>query len=256
MRKIKRFVLLLCTCLALNGCGGDTGGNENPVTNTELYVLMYHSVAADGALCGEWTVTESTFRAHMNWLTAHGYTSVLPSELAAGDPLPERAVLITFDDGYTDNCTRAVPILQETGHKAVVSIVTSYMDVRPEFMTWEQVRQVADSGVMEIGSYTHDLHRYPGLQRLEGESREDYEARAFADLEESIRLIEEYTGYKPVLIAYPHGIVDEWVEDFCNAHFPVTLYGVGSVNDIRDGLQGLERWNINEETDLSAYLPE
>lgn len=255
MRKIKWIVLLLCTIFLLNGCGGAAHEETEP-TNTQLYVLMYHSVAADGADCGPWTVTESTFRAHMNWLTEHGYTSVFPSQLVAGEPLPERAVLITFDDGYSDNCTRAVPVLQETGHKAVVSIVTSYMDVEWGFMTWEEVCQTADSGVMEIGSHTHNLHRYPGLQRQEGETQEEYEARAFPDLEESIRLIEEHTGKKPTLIAYPHGIVDEWVEEYTNQLFPVTLYGEGAVNDIRDGLQGLRRYNVNEQTDLSAYLPE
>lgn len=257
MRNLKRIVLLVCAYMVLNGCGGVTEGKtDNSVTATDLYVLMYHSVAADDAQCGEWTVTQSTFREHMNWLTEHGYTSVLPSELVSGQPLPERAVLITFDDGYVDNCTRALPVLQETGHKAAISIVTSYIDVRPEFMTWDMCRQVSESGLVEIGSHTHDLHRYPGLSRQEGETREDYEARAFSDLEESILQIEEQLGYKPLLLAYPHGIVEEWAEAFVNQNFPVTLFGVGSVNDTSKGFQGLERRNVNETTLLSNFLPE
>lgn len=224
--------------------------------STRLYVLMYHSVAPDGTECGEWTVTQSTFREQLNWLTAHGYTSVLPSQLVSGEPLPDKPVLITFDDGYADNHTLALPVLQETGHKAVISIVTGYTDVDPLFMTWEQCREMEASGFVELGCHTHALHDYPGLGRLEGETRAEFEARVFADLEHSMALMEENLGHRPLVIAYPHGTVDEWAEEFVNAHFPVTLIGVGRVNHTVMGLQDLRRCNINEVLPPSHYLPE
>ena len=63
--------------------------------NTTLYVLMYHLFVDDGLPCNEWTVTKSRFREDVQWLTEHGYTTVLPRELAAGEALPEKPVLIT-----------------------------------------------------------------------------------------------------------------------------------------------------------------
>ena len=224
--------------------------------STRLYVLMYHSVAPDGTECGEWTVTQSTFRAHMNWLTEHGYTSVLPSELVSGERLPDKPVLITFDDGYADNCTLALPVLRETGHKATISIVTGYTDVIPMFMTWDQCRELESSGLVELGCHTHNLHDYPGLSRLEGETREEFEARAFSDLEYSIALMEENLGRRPLVIAYPHGMVDEWAEDYVNRNFPITLIGVGRVNHTLTGLRDLRRCNLNELYAPSDYLSE
>lgn len=223
---------------------------------TRLYVLMYHSVAPDGTECGEWTVTQSTFREQLNWLTEHGYTSVLPSQLVSGERLPDKPVLITFDDGYADNCTLALPVLEETGHKAVVCVVTGYVGVRPEMMTWEQCRRVLDSGHMELGCHTHALHDYPGTGRLEGETRESYEARVFPDLEHSVALMEEKLGYKPLVIAYPHGVVDEWIEDYTNARFPITLISVGRVNHTLTGFQNLRRCNLNEIWHPSDFLAE
>ena len=221
---------------------------------TRLYVLMYHSVVPDGTECGEWSVTESTFREHMNWLTEQGYTSVLPSQLVSGEKLPDRPVLITFDDGYADNFTHALPVLQETGHKATVSVITGYVDVRPEFMSWEMCRRISATGVVELGCHTHALHEYPGTGRLEGESREAYEARVIPDLERSAALMEKQLGYRPLVMAYPHGVVDEWLEAYVNERFPITLISVGRVNHTPTGLHNLRRCNLNEQWHPSDFL--
>lgn len=242
-------------CAAIISRFDGRGADEDPVhENTKLHVLMYHAVLEDGKSCNDWAVTESTFREHMNWLTDHGYTSVLPSELAAGMPLPEKAVLITFDDGYADNYTNAFPILQETGHKAAIALVTSYIGVRSEFMTWDMAKEMAASGIVEFGSHTHSLHVHPGLRRQENETREGYEARVFTDLEESIRLLEENLEERTLFIAFPHGIEDGWATEFVNAHFQVTLSATGPGNDVRPGVRGLTRYNVNEQIPPSHYL--
>lgn len=251
MKKGTKGILTALLVLALVICASLYLENSN-----RLYVLMYHSVAPDGTDCGEWTVTQSTFRTHMNWLTEHGYNSVLPSQLVSGEKLPDKPVLITFDDGYADNYTLALPVLRETGHRAVISIVTGYTDADPFFMTWEMCREMEASGLVELGCHTHALHGYPGLGRLEGESRESFEERVFSDLEHSIALMEENLGQKPLVIAYPHGVVDEWAKDYVQEQFPVTLIGVGRVNHRMFGLQDLRRCNLNEDLWPSEYLPD
>lgn len=244
-----------CAAIISRFDGVDLWEDTDP-GNTSLHVLMYHSVAADGADCGDWTITESKFREQMQWLADHDYTSVLPSELAAGVPLPKKAVLITFDDGYADNYTRAFPILEEFGHKAVIALVTSYVGVEDGFLTWDMCQEMQDSGLVEFASHTHNLHRYPGLRHEENETRKEYEARAFPDILESIAQIEENLGVTPLCLAYPHGIDDPWVVDFVNANFEVTLCTTGGVNNVLKGVRGLRRYNINEKTDLDDYLPE
>ena len=84
-----------------------------------LPVLMYHHMVPDGQDCNDMTVTPGKFRADLETVLAMGYTPVLPRELAAGDALPEKPILITFDDGYRSNYDLVYPILREYGVKGL-----------------------------------------------------------------------------------------------------------------------------------------
>ena len=215
---------------------------------------MFHDVAADGVECNNWTVTVSELRENLQWLSDHGYATVLPSELSRGDPLPERAVMITFDDGYASNLLLALPVLQEFNAKAVVSVVTRYVG-KPDFLTWEMCRELVDSGLVEIGSHTDSCHTSRGVQRLAGESREEYEKRVFADLQASIELIESNVGQKVVFFAYPNGLTDSWSDSFVREHFAVTVTTRFGPANVSSGLYQLPRMNINKSTPVSGRLP-
>ena len=72
-----------------------------PVTyELRLPVLMYHHVVHDWQACNEMTVTVGRLEQDLQWLAEMGYHTILPRELAAGEPLPEKPILLTFDDGY------------------------------------------------------------------------------------------------------------------------------------------------------------
>ena len=90
-----------------------------------LPVLMYHHMVPDGQDCNDMTVTPGKFRADLETVLAMGYTPVLPRELAAGDALPEKPILITFDDGYRSNYDLVYPILREYGVKACISTLST-----------------------------------------------------------------------------------------------------------------------------------
>ena len=79
-----------------------------------LPVLMYHHMVPDGQDCNDMTVTPGKFRADLETVLAMGYTPVLPRELAAGDALPEKPILITFDDGYRSNYDLVSPFCGNT----------------------------------------------------------------------------------------------------------------------------------------------
>ena len=264
---MKKFLVLLLTLVMLCGCTAQPAQTTAPETTVpettapqvqrELYVLMYHSVAPDGTECNAWTITESTFRAHMQYIRDRGYSVVAPSDLVSGEPLPEKSVMITFDDGYADNFTAALPILEEFQYKAVVALITSCMETSDGafWMDWEMCRQAAEGGYLELGVHTHATHKYPGIQRREGESREEYRERLSADLDTAIALIQEKAGTTPIYFAYPQGIQDEWATDLIEGRFQVTGTSFVGVNDPANGTHDLMRWNVGEATDLTAILP-
>lgn len=244
------------------GSGADTSAppdpsEPEPVRNTELYILMYHDfVEGDGADCNDWTLPIRRFREDLQWLSDHGYTAVLPSQLAAGEPLPERAVMITFDDGYESNYTLALPVLREFNMGAVISLIVNHMDRQdPGWLTWDMCREMAETGLVEFGSHTYETHAGQGILRKDGERRKDYEARVFPDIEKSISMIQSEVGNEVIFFAYPHGTTDKWASDFIRDHFSVTVTTKHGPADVSDGLYNMPRHNISLRGAPSQYLP-
>lgn len=232
--------------------------SQLPVINNRLYILMYHHLVTDGMNYNDWTVTDGRFREDMQWLADHDYTTVLPSELADGMVLPERAVLITFDDGYRSNYELAYPILQEFRAKAVISLIAERVETEhPDYLTWDMCREMAESGLIEFGSHTYDSHGTERcIQRIPGETREDYEARVFPDLEKSVQLIGERLDTSVQFFAYPHGRADAWADTFLEEHFAMTVTTEHGLADISGGLYRLPRMNIHMSQPPSLFLPD
>lgn len=226
-------------------------------------VLEYHDFTDDPAKATDYTMTTDALRRDLDWLRSHGYTTILPRELAAGrcgdgSPLPEKAVLLTFDDGYESNYTLAFPILREYGAKAAISLITARIDAeKPGFLTWEQCREMAASGLVEFASHTNDLHisdEVMGINRKDGETEEEYAARVFPDLETSIARIEDETGQDVTTFTYPLGDMEEWAEDFLRGHFAVTLSGIYGSAHYGDSLYHLPRCNVSDAHAAREYV--
>ena len=103
-----------------------------------VMVLNYHKVVDEHMSL---SVPLADFEQHMKWLKEYGYTSITPEELyefiVNGSELPEKPVLITFDDGYKDNYTNAYPIMKKYGFKGTIFVVTGFFGVYDNYMTWE-----------------------------------------------------------------------------------------------------------------------
>lgn len=231
-----------------------------PSDNHTLYILMYHHFVPDtDEELNDWTLTESRFREDLQWLADNGYTTVLPRELAAGEPLPEKAVMLTFDDGYASNYQIAFPLLQEFQAKAAVAmIVRRTVDAKPDFLTWEMCREMAQSGLVEFGSHTYDSHKEAdprGILHMKGETPEEYAQRVFSDLQASIDLIEENVGAEVDYFAYPHGQTDPWSDAYLTERFSVSVTTQHGAADIRKGLYQMPRHNITMRAPVSKYLP-
>ena len=226
-------------------------------------VLEYHDFTDDPAKTTDYTMTTDALRRDLDWLRGQGYVTILPRELAAGrcddgSPLPEKAVMLTFDDGYASNYTLAFPILQEYGAKAAVSLITARIDAgKSGFLSWEQCREMAASGLIEFASHTNDLHisdEVLGINRMDGETEEEYAARVFPDLETSVARIEAETGQCVTTFTYPLGDMEEWAEPFLREHFAVTLSGIYGRAHYGDSLYHLPRCNVSDAHAAREYV--
>jgi peptidoglycan/xylan/chitin deacetylase (PgdA/CDA1 family) len=134
-------------------------------------ILLYHHVE-DGHYSDTYSITLEKFAAQMQALEDWGYTTITISELIQaimqGAELPERPIVITFDDGYLNLYENAYPIMQEHGFIGVTYVVGNYVNGR-DFMTVEQLLELVDAG-WEVGnhSFTHtDLSLDPTLANYE-----------------------------------------------------------------------------------------
>lgn len=243
----------------------------------ELPILMYHHLTEDETQTSSMTITVERFRLDMEFLQQFGYTALLPSDLIeirnGTRPMPEKPVMITFDDGYRSNYDYAYPILQQTGMRAAVAVIAHNIRAEQDTdetrgsMTWGELREMRESGVFEIGSHSCDLHNpqyggmsapdgIDGVERRPGESYSAYDARAGADVRTSLALIRQHTGQETVnYFSYPFGAYDSWMEQILTSeNVAVTTLTNPGVADLGKGLRRLPRYRITMEQPLSGLL--
>lgn len=271
-RNVKFFLLIFAAVLAVSGtlvCGELCGDPEPvPAGGSRLPILMYHHVVADGEECNDMTVTASRLETDLQWLSEHGYHTVLPSELAAGTPLPANPVMITFDDGYRSNYELAYPLFQKYQAKAVISLMVSMPDCWAEScLSWDMCREMAASGLVEIGSHTYLCHNLDGrcgafvpggtngVEREPGESDAGFQARVLDDVQKSYDRIAEEVAV-PAFFAYPFGRTEPDADPLIQELFPVTA--VTSLKpvpaDLSGGLYKLPRITVTMDESLSRLL--
>ena len=129
--------------------------------------LMYHAVSDQVWGDTELFVGPEAMEAQLKYLTENGYTTIFFEDLAYADRI-EKPVLLTFDDGYADNYHELFPLLQKYNCKATIFVVTDLVDQAEHKMTSEQIRELADSGLVSIQSHTAS---HPHLRRLSAEQQ-------------------------------------------------------------------------------------
>ena len=187
-----------------------------------LPVLMYHGVHSNPKKAGDYVITPQALEEDLLYLQRQGCTTVVMSDLIAyvqqGTPLPEKPVMITFDDGYYNNYLNAYPLLQKYNMKAVLSIIVGETDKYSELdenkenyshVTWDMVNEMMESGLIEIQNHTYNLHKTGnprrGAAQRKDETTEQYFAAVGADLQKAQDRIEEMTGWRPDTFTYPFG---------------------------------------------------
>ena len=176
------------------------------------------------------TVSTTEFETQMAWLEGNGYQTITVSELLdfleGKGSLPERPVLITFDDGYIDNYQCAFPILKKHNMKACIFLISEYVSLYPNYLTWEQLAEMQASGI-EFGSHTVD---HNVLTELSPNSVNH-------ELADSKNLLEKRLGRRIDVLAYPCGYTNEYIKSRVNASgyraaFTVNLGNVHPGDDL------------------------
>lgn len=182
----------------------------------ELPVLLYHHIGPEcaGPVRGL-TVSPDKFERQMSWLARKGYVGIRPSDwlnwVRYGKGLPEKPILLTFDDAYTDTANYALPILKKYGFSAAVYVVTERLGGTNTWdeaegcgtlhlMSAEQIRYWAEQGI-EFGAHSRT---HPHLTQLSTEE-------LAAEIVGSKNDLAEVLGYAPTSFVYPYGDVNDAV---------------------------------------------
>jgi len=267
------------------------GGNAS----TPVLVLSYHDIRDDVAGTEDpdrYATDTQNFAAHLEWLNAHGFHPISLQQLVDaadhGAPLPDKPVLLTFDDGLRSVYTRAFPLLRSYGFPALVAVVTDWIDLPPgrrvdygprpfgreDFLTWEQLRDMRASGLVEIASHTHDLHHGvranpqgnstpaavtriydPVSARHEDTAR--YEQRVRQDLARSHALITRHTGQAPRAIVWPYAAYSRTTNAIAESlGMPISFDLEGAWTALTPDLHGLARLLVTGNPGIAELVPE
>ena len=221
-------ILLAALCLAalLPGCARPAAEADAPAHEARrVPILMYHSILRDAKRAGKYVLSPDALERDVSWLVSRGYETVTLralTEFAAGrGTLPEKPVVLTFDDGYYNNLLYALPILEKYDCVAVLSVVGKYTetfsaspDPNPNYahVSWDEIAALAEGGRFEIQNHSYDMHGQAarmGSGRKKGESDAAYRKAFCADTQ---RLQDELTrraGVTPAFYTYPFGVVGE-----------------------------------------------
>lgn len=168
--------------------------------NIGVPVLYYHSV--DPSEANEVIISPEKLKEELTFIKDSGYTTLTMSELndyiLNNAPIPEKSIVITFDDGYADNYANAFPILKELDMKATIFVISNFTDKDGYYMTSQQIKEMSDYGI-DIQSHTAS---HAHLNQLTYEEQ-------LNELKTSKEKLESITEKPVISIAYPFGDYDD-----------------------------------------------
>ena len=204
-------------------------------------VLMYHAVSDDMWGINELFVSPSSMEEQLAYLVENGYDPIWFEDLAHVEDY-DKPVILTFDDGYDDNYTELYPLLQQYNVKATIFVIGNAMGTSHK-MTEEQVRELADSGLVSIQShaYTH-----ADLDTLSLEAQQE-------EMRESKRILTRVTGREPYVLCYPTGKYNSDTLEAIVEYFSFGLKMVGGLYNTSDDPYLVSRYYISRYTDLGTF---
>ncbi len=223
------------------------------IRQAQVPILMYHYVsvppAGSDVYRRDLSVSPELFRSHLQAMADAGYTTIsmydLVGHLNQGEPLPEKPVILTFDDGYRDNYENAFPLLAEFGMTGMFFVVSDYMDEgNPLYLSWDMAREMQAAG-MFIESH--------GRNHASLRNRNDdylvWQALGSAET------IEHELGVRPRFITYPFGHYDRnTIRIFESAGFWGGVTIIAGATHSTDNLFQLRRVRVRGTTSAGELV--
>nr|WP_243108726.1 polysaccharide deacetylase family protein [Clostridium rectalis] len=221
-------------------------GDNIKYNDKGIPVLMYHSIDYEEG--NELRVSKEKFKEQMEYLKKNNYTTLTLNELydffINNKPVPEKSVVITFDDGYKDNYINAYPILKEFSINATIFVVTNNIDKDNNCLTSDQLIELNNNGI-DIESHTANHDDLPTLS---------YENQ-LKTLKESKTFLEKTLKKEVPFIAYPYGKwTDLTTKAVKEAGFKMAFSTSGTWSDKTDGIYTLDRVYISGNFQLDEFI--
>ena len=227
---------------------------------------------------------------HLIWLKENGYHPVSLQQIidarAGRSALPEKAVLLTFDDGYKSVYTKVFPLLKLFNFPAVIAIVGEWIETAPgeqvlfgdkllardQFANWDEIRTMVASGLVEVASHSHDLHRgvianpqgnsLPAAishiyhpENASYETDAHYSERIKVDLQLNSDLIAKKLHQPPRAMVWPYGRYNqESIHWAANAGMPLTMSLESGPNTPADTLTQIRRTLVSFNTGVADLI--
>jgi peptidoglycan/xylan/chitin deacetylase (PgdA/CDA1 family) len=233
---LKKKIGRMASCFS-SVCGTDTKNG--------FRVLMYHSVTSEVAAFDSYqmTVPKGMFLWQMGFLHSSGY-NVISCETAADmlarkEKIPPKTVLITFDDGYRDNLTNALPILKKYNFNATIFLTTGRIEKGKGFLGWEDLKFLLPDKTFSFGCHTSS-HK-----KLGGADRETLEAEILLPK----KMLEDKLGAAVNIFAYPFGCYgtfdDNTISFVGSAGYKAAFTTIAGFNDGNANAFRLKRTRIS-----------
>ena len=264
-RIMKKICILFLTILLLLGFALS---HQNIVVRADseivdVPIIMYHSILKSRS--GQYIISPDKLKEDLLWLKNHGYESVFVSDLIdfceGKKDLPQKPVVITFDDGHYNNYYYAKPIFEELKFKATINIVGTYSEFsttsgdfdNPNYshLTWEEIKALQQNEFFEIGNHTYNMHnlkpRY-GIGKKPAEDFETYKENLTKDVTKLENCFKDKCGFTTKIFAYPFGkYSEESYEILSGLGFKAFLTCNEGINHLKKGdeskLKTLYRYN-------------
>lgn len=237
----------------------------------EVLILMYHQVSENSSLWGDYVIPASLLKEDFEYLKNNNYTPIKIKDILdftkGTKKLPEKAVVITFDDGQRSFLTKVVPLLEEYNYPAVVNIVGALTDLYTEngetndkyaYLNWNDIKTLSQNPLVEIGHHSYNFHSLGyrrGMGKIYGESNSAYSKIIKTDIEKLNEKLLSNIGERPYILAYPYGIRNDTLLEIAkDENFPVTLSCRESINKISVGDELFELGRFNRPYGKSSDI--
>ena len=212
-----------------------SGINQNTVSvaaeenEIRLPIIMYHGILNDTKYQGDYVISPVQFENDLKKLLSESYTTVTVSDLVdyvyKDKALPQKPIMLTFDDGYYNNYLYAYPLLKKYGCKAVLSPIAYYSDYFSEtdekvsasyfHCSWQQLSEMIQSGNVEVQNHSYNMHTEHGrlgLRRKQNEDNSAYEKLITDDIQTAQKIITDNLSVTPQAFVYPFGEFNDTTE--------------------------------------------